>query len=225
MKFPLTSLTPLNTNYQAPSSLSPLPPSSSSLPLIPLIHTCLLTDSALSPLPKSVLATKPNATHQCLQTRSHLMILNLPLLSWHYVFKVVPQSYLHSSSPAESLFRRMRVFFGEKQAMHSGHSWVNGSSSSTRGTSQGDGRVGRMEERIRDGEIKPLQPGDLCARLSAALQAETSQRNADLDWQPPARVHTCAHTCTRFLVFPAASLPPAASVSERDLRISPGASR
>lgn len=103
-----------------------------------------------------------------------------------------------------------------------------------------------MEDRIKDCEIKPLQPGDLCQR-APVCQLHYMQKYQRKHGQRLSRlcayvlVFTSANSsmlCVylQFVCIPesvsaysslfsfthaASSLPPA-SVSERDLRISPG---
>lgn len=167
MKFPLASLTLLNTNYPASGSFPPLLPLSCFLPLIPFMSTC-------TPPPLSLLLCTFSSTDHLLAFPSSRQQIDVHMTHFTKVYiepppRLTPCSHSCALSAVEESteslfcvwgFRRkasdqfdiFRPLVGKWHLVECSQHlsrWQTG---------------GRMEDGIKDGEIKPLQPGDLCQR-------------------------------------------------------------
>lgn len=94
--------------------------------------------------------------------------------SLDYVFKkcCITKCLIHYENSPHRVFLVCEAFRGIQviSVTYSGHSWVNGTLKSTHNTSQGDGQVEECRTRMKDWEIKPLQPGDLCQSVLVCQQ-------------------------------------------------------
>lgn len=100
--------------------------------------------------------------------------------SWDYVFKkcCITKCLIHYENSPHRVFLVCEAFRGIQviSVTYSGHSWVNGTLKSTHNTPQGDRQVEECRTRMKDWEIKPLQPGDLCQSVLVCQQHCTQKR-------------------------------------------------